>query len=186
MRIQPFLLALACASLASAADEDIWSKTINNDTNGVWYVQPDKPKPKDVKAPGVPGEYALRVKASKGRNPWDVQATSPINAAINEGDVIMVLIHLRAEEPAEGGSSLGVRIQLSGAPYTPTMEFTAAISKDWQTFCAHRVASATMPAGRSNVNIHLAQDKQVIDLGPVFVFNFGPGYDEKSLKGCDG
>jgi hypothetical protein len=186
MRTGIFMVGLACASIAGAADVDIWSKTINNDTNGVWHVQPDKPKPKDVKAPGVPGEFALRVKASKGSNPWDVQATSPLNSAINQGDVVMVLIHLRAEEPAEGGSKLGLRIQLAGAPYTPTMEFNAAITNEWKTYCAHRVASATMPAGKSNVNVHLASARQVIDLGPVFVFNFGPGYDQKSLKGCDG
>lgn len=186
MKIGGVLLGLACATGAGAAEVDIWTKTINNDTNGVWHVQPDKPKPKEVKAPGVPGDFALRVKAPKGANPWDVQATSPINAAIDAGDVVMVLIHLRAEEPAEGGSKLGIRIQLAGAPYTPTMEFTAPITTEWKTYCAHRVASAAMPAGKTNVNIHLADARQVIELGPVFVFNFGPGYDQRTLKGCDG
>ena len=183
------IVALAGLALAPCAfaEEDIWTRTINNDTNGVWHVQPDKPKARDVKAPGIPGDLALRVKARKGTNPWDVQATSPINGgAINEGDVVMVLIHLRAEEPAAGGSSLGIRVQLAGAPYTSTMDFSASISGAWQTYCAHRVASATLPAGKSNVNIHLANAMQVIDLGPVFVFNFGPGYDRGSLKGCDG
>jgi hypothetical protein len=180
------LAGLALASVSFAA-EDIWTKTINNDTNGVWHVQPDKPKAKDVKAPGIPGDFALRVKATKGVNPWDVQASSPINGAtINKGDVVMVLVHLRAEEPAEGGSNISLRIQLAGAPYTATMDFTAAISTEWKTYCAHRVASETMPAGKSNVNVHLAGAKQVIDLGPVFVFDFGPGYDQSSLKGCDG
>ena len=43
-----------------------------------------------------------------------------------------------------------------------------------------------MPEKKSNVSIHLATARQVIELGPVFVFNFGKGYDQNRLKGCDG
>lgn len=188
MKIWTLLLAgFAYGSAVVAQELDIWTRTINNDTNGVWLVQPDKPKPKDVKAEGIPGEGALRVKARKGANPWDVQANSPINGAtINAGDVVMVMAYLRAEQPAEGGSNLGIRVQLAGAPYTTAMEFNAAIDTGWKSYCAHRVASATMPAKQSNVNIHLATAEQVVDLGPVFVFNFGPGFDRSALKGCDG
>jgi hypothetical protein len=188
MRIWTVLSAgLAFCGTVVAQELDIWTKTINNDTNGVWFVQPDKPKPKSVKAEGIPGEGALRVKASKGAEPWAKQANSPINGGtINQGDVVMVMAYLRAEQPAEGGSSLSLRVQLSGAPYTSAMDFTAPLSTEWKSYCAHRVASATMPAKQSNVNVHLATAEQVIDLGPVFVFNFGPGFDRAKLKGCDG
>lgn len=180
------LASVVMASASFAQEFDIWTRTINNDTNGVWHVQPDKPKPKDVKAPGIPGEMALRVKGRLGANPWDVQAASPIGGAIAAGDVIMVMAYLRAEQPAEGGSKLSLRVQLAGAPYTSAMDFTAPVTTEWKSYCAHRVATAEMPAGRSNVNVHLATAPQVIDLGPVFVFNFGPGFDRTNLKGCDG
>lgn len=188
MKIWRLLLAgFAFGTTVVAQELDIWTKTINNDTNGVWLVQPDKPKPKSVKAECIPGEMALRVKANKGINPWDVQVNSPINGApINQGDVVMVMAYLRAEKPAEGGSNLGLRVQLAGAPYTTAMDFNAALTTEWKSYCAHRVASATMPEKKSNVNIHLATAEQVIDLGPVFVFNFGPGFDRAKLKGCDG
>ena len=179
-------LLASLASVALAQELDIWSKTINNDTNGVWHVQPDRPKPKDVKAPGIPGDMALRVKARRSANPWDVQAASPVGGAVNTGDVVMVMAYLRAELPAEGGSRLSLRVQLADAPYTSAMDFTAPISSEWKSYCAHRVATADMPAGKSNVNVHLANAEQVIDLGPVFVFNFGPGFDRKKLNGCDG
>ena len=71
---------------------------INKETNGAWYFQPEKPKAKHIKA-DVPGEYAFRVKATKGANPWDVQASSPVAGAINEGDVIMLQL-LRARRGA--------------------------------------------------------------------------------------
>ena len=180
------LVASLFTAAATAQEFDIWTKTINNDTNGVWHVQPDKPKSKDVKAPGIPGEMALRVKGRQGANPWDVQASSPIGGAIAAGDVVMVMAYLRAEQPAEGGSQIALRVQLSGAPYTSTMDFTAPITTEWKSYCAHRVATADLPAGKGNVNVHLATAPQVIDLGPVFVFNFGRGFDRTQLKGCDG
>jgi hypothetical protein len=171
------------------AEVDIWSKTINNDSNGVWNIQPDKPKPKYfiVEPAGtVPGDHAFRIKATKGNNPWDVQASSPVSGAINQGDVIMLMYYARAAEPAEGGSKLTARIQLNSPPWTSVMDMTSDITTEWKSHCAHRIASGTLGEKKSSVSIHLATAKQVIELGPVFVFNFGPGYKESDLKGCDG
>jgi hypothetical protein len=98
----------------------------------------------------------------------------------------MINFYARAEEPAEGGSKLAVRIQLNSAPWTSVLETTAPITSEWKAYCAHRVATATLGEKKSTVSIHLATAKQVIDLGPVFVFDFGKGFDEKALKGCDG
>ena len=191
MRLRLALLAgfaLASAGIA-AADVDIWTKTINNDSNGVWNIIPDKPKAKyfAVEPAGtVPGDHAFRVKANKGNNPWDVQASSPIAGAINQGDVIMLMYYARAAEPAEGGSTLTARIQLNAPPWTAVMDMTSSISTEWKAYCAHRVANGTVGADKGSVSIHLATAKQVVELGPVFVFNFGPGYREQDLKGCDG
>lgn len=180
-----YLLAGVAACSLAIAEEDIASYEINKTTNGAWYFQPDKPKAKVIKA-AVAGDHAFRVKATKGKNPWDVQASSPIAGAINEGDVIMLNYYARAEEPAEGGSSLTARIQLAGAPYTSVLDMTSKISGEWKSYCAFRVASASIAENKSNVSIHLATAKQVIDLGPVLVFNFGKGYDTKKLSFCDG
>jgi len=180
-----FLLAGVATCSLAIAEVDIWSYEINKETNGTWYFQPDKPKAKVIKAP-VAGDQAFRVKATKGKNPWDMQASSPIAGAINEGDVIMLNYFARAEEPAEGGSSLTARIQLAGAPYTSVLDMTSKISGEWKNYCAFRIASASIGENKSNVSIHLATAKQVIDLGPVFVFNFGKGFDTKKLASCDG
>lgn len=185
MNIRVCLLAGLALASVSLAQDDLASKMINAATNGSWYFQPDKPKAKYMKA-DVPGGMAFRVKATKGVNPWDVQASSPIAGAINEGDVIMINFYARAEEPADGGSKLAVRIQMNSAPWTSVLETTAPVTSEWKAYCAHRVATATLDEKKSTVSIHLATAKQVIDLGPVFVFDFGKGYDVKNLKGCDG
>jgi len=180
------LVGLALVGVAVAEDFDIWTKTINNESNGAWYIQPDKPKAKYFEVKGIPGEHAFRIKANKGANPWDVQASSPVQGAINEGDAIMLVYYARAAEPAEGGSSLTARVQLAGAPYTSTLDFTSPITGEWKSYCAHRVATATLPEKKGSVSIHLATARQVIELGPVFVFNFGKGFDRTKLKDCDG
>ena len=94
-----------CLRHAVAAQEDIWSKMINNDTNGAWNFQPEKPKAKYFKvATGIPGDHAFRVKATKGANPWDVQASSPIAGAINEGDVIMLCTTRAPKSPPKAAA----------------------------------------------------------------------------------
>jgi len=185
MRVWACLLGgIALVSVVNA-EEDIASRMINKETNGAWYFQPERPKAKHIKA-DVPGEYAFRVKVSKGVNPWDTQASSPIAGAIQEGDVIMLNYFARAEVPAEGGSALTARIQLAAAPYGSVLDMTSKISGEWKSYCAFRVATASIGENKSSVSIHLATAQQVIDLGPVLVFNFGKGYDTKKLSFCDG
>jgi hypothetical protein len=167
----------------ASAQDDLASKMINQKTNGSWFVQPDKPKAKHIKAE-VPGDFAFRVKANKGRNPWDVQASSPIDGPIKEGDVVMLMYYARAEVAAEGGSSLATRIQMNSPPWSTVLDFSSPISGEWKSYCAFRVAN--MSLDKSSVSVHLATAEQVIDLGPVFVFNFGKDYDKSKLSFCSG
>jgi hypothetical protein len=179
------LLAGVALCGVAVAEEDIISKMINKEMNGSWFFQPEKLKAKYIKAE-VLGGQAFRVRTTKGANPWDMQASSPIAGAINEGDVLLINFYARAEEPAEGGSSLTVRIQLASAPYTSVLDTTKKISQEWKAYCAYSVASAAMGENKSNVSVHLATAKQVLDLGPVMVFNLGKGYNTKKLADCDG
>lgn len=181
--------ALAGALLGTvclAQDVDLMSRMINKDTNGSWFFQPEKPKAKHYAVPDLPGGYAFRVKAHKGVNPWDVQASSPVAGAIEEGDLVMLMYYARAEEAAEGGSKLTARIQINSPPWTSVLESTSPITGEWKSYCAFRVSTASIPEKKSSVSIHLATAQQVIDLGPVLVFNFGKGYDQSKLSFCGG
>ncbi len=186
LKVGAWMLAGFSLGTAVVAQEDLMSKMINPQTNGSWYFQPEKPKARHFKVPELPGGYAFRVKASKGVNPWDKQASSPIDGAINEGDVIMINYYARAEVPAEGGSHLTVRIQLGAPPWNSVLETSSPITGEWKSYCAFRVANASIGEKKGNVSIHLATAEQVIDLGPVLVFNFGKAYDQNKLKFCTG
>jgi hypothetical protein len=170
----------------AVAQDELMSRMINKETNGTWFFQPDKPKARHFKVDELPGGFAFRVKATKGVNPWDVQASSPVAGAIDAGDVIMLMYYARAEEAADGGSKLTARVQLAGPPYSSVLDTTAPITAEWQSYCAFRVSTAAIAEKKGSVSIHLATATQVIDLGPVLVFNFGKDYDQKKLAFCKG
>ena len=55
MKFWTCLLAGFALGTVAIAEEDIWSKTINNDSNGTWNVQPDKPKAEVFRGQGHSG-----------------------------------------------------------------------------------------------------------------------------------
>ena len=179
--------ASRCAASA-VAEEDIWSKMINKETNGAWYVQPEKPKAKYIKAE-VPGEPGVPRQGEQGRKSLGRagEFADRRRDQRRRRDHAQ-LYYARAEEPAEGGSSLTAAHPAHRcAIHLGARHRRRRSPSEWKSYCAYRVASASMPTRtRATCPIHLATAKQVIDLGPVFVFNFGKGYDTKKLDGCDG
>jgi hypothetical protein len=133
---------------------------------------------------GHSGRHAFRIKANKGVNPWDVQASSP-GRAINEGDVIMLHV-LRARRGAgRGRQQLTARIQLSGAPYTSAMDMTSRSRTEWKSYCAHRVADGTLAEKRATCRS--TRDRQAGHRArPGVRVQLRQGLRPRRLKGCDG
>jgi len=184
------LLAAAVAALLMAAPsaqaqaDDLWSHLINRGTTASWTVSPERPAPRVIEASGVPGGGALRVRARRSANPWDIQATSPAGGDIAAGDVVLVAFYARAEQAPEGGSRLPVRLQLAGAPYTSLLDGTKSIGAEWRQYCLSGVAAEDFRGDLTNVSVHLATGDQTVDLGPVFVFNLGHDFDQRQLPNC--
>lgn len=180
------MLTAGGAAAQENGGDDIWARLINRETTTQWIVTPERPAPRVVDSPGVPGESALRVRVSgRGANPWDVQATSALGGNITAGDVVLLMFYARAEQAAEGGSQLPVRLQLAGAPYTSMMDGVKQIDGEWRQHCLWTVARQDFRGDLTNVSLHLATGRQVVDLGPVFVFNLGADYDQARLPDCD-
>lgn len=181
-------LLMAAPSVAAQEQESadgIWAHQINRGATTRWNVTPERPAPRVIEAADVPGGGALRVRVGRrGANPWDVQATAPTVGDISAGDVVLVAFYARAETPAEGGSRLPVRVQLAGAPYTALTEGTKSLSAEWRQYCLAGVAAQNFRGDLTNIALHLATGEQVIDLGPVFVFNLGPDFDQSQLPDC--
>lgn len=157
-------------------------KLINVPSAGSWSVN-GKSELRDDSA--VAGGKAFRVTvAAKGANLWDVQASAAVTKAIHKGDVILMAFWARAESPAEGRSTAlisTINLQLAAAPYTSLFVDQAEVGPNWKMYFASGTAERDYAAGTVIASLQLASAKQTIDLGPVFVADFGPGYDLAKL-----
>jgi uncharacterized protein YbaA (DUF1428 family) len=178
----PAQQAAAPAAKSDPAD-DIMKKAVNKPGTN-WSVYGATQTTKALKDDGVPGGEVLRVTVSaKGANPWDVGGASPIQKPITAGDTILVAVYLRAPRLKDGETASIPFLGAGGAtaPYEPVVSTGVTITKDWKLYYASGRAAKDVPGGTANAAIHLAADKQVIDLGPVFVLDFGQNYDPAKL-----
>lgn len=167
----------------TAETPDILQKAVNIPGANWSFYGPNQTS-RGVKAADVPGGQAVRVTiAAKGANPWDVGADSPIQKPIAAGDTILVAAYLRAPTVKDDATT---PITFLGAvdaapPYTPLANTAIDVGKTWKLYYASGKAAKAFAPGAARVTLHLANAKQVIELGPVFVFDFGPGYDPAKL-----
>jgi len=168
---------------AARAQPDILERAINTPGTN-WTIYGAGQTSKLGKTTGVPGNQAMRVSvAAAGQNPWDVGALSPIQKAIAAGDVVLVAVYLRAPQLADGQTA---PIAFLGAtandpPYAGIAGQPVTIGNGWKLYYASGTATRAFAAGTARVSIQLAAAKNVIELGPVFVLDFGPGYDPAKL-----
>jgi hypothetical protein len=139
---------------------------------------------KVMKDPDIPGGAFVRVDvSSKGTHPWDVGGGYDIDKPIKAGDVIFFAIYARAPNLKDGetASMPGLGVVELAAPYAPVVVGDKQITRNWNVYYLAGKAGAAWPRGKAHVAMQLAADKQVIDLGPVFVLDLGPDYDINSL-----
>lgn len=133
---------------------------------------------------GPKGYPATRVTITKkGANAWDAGVGMPLPKAVSAGDVLFVAIYLRAPD-LKDGETLTLPFYGIGGPapaYATIVTDHAAITNQWAQYYAVGTANEAYAAGTTQATVHLAGDKQVIDVGPIRVFNFGKGFDPSHL-----
>lgn len=125
----------------------------------------------------VQGGRATRIVANKGANPWDAGANIVINKPLQKGDVVLAAFWARVVTPPKGRDT-GV---LSNASISGGSSQTIVISGNWEMYYVSTIADADYKAGKANLGLQLAADEQTVELGPVFVLDFGPNYDASKL-----
>ena len=139
---------------------------------------------KQMKDADLPGGVFVRIDVSqKGGHPWDVGGGYPILKPIKAGDVIFFAIYARAPNLKNGETALLPQIGVgqNGSPYTPIAIADKQITNQWAVYYVSGKATSAWHRDESHVAMQLAADKQVIDLGPVFVLDLGPDYDINTL-----
>jgi len=159
-------------------------KKVINEPGTAWSFYGPGVSSKVIKDAEIPGGEAVRVTvAQKGANPWDAGALYQVQKAIRTGDVIFFAVYLRAPELKAGQTTtmptMGVTQQDS--PYASIAVSDARIGNRWGVYYAAAKATAGYARGKARVSVQLASDRQVVDLGPVFVLNLGPNYDISTL-----
>ena len=164
---------LAAPSTVIAQTDDIASKIVN-DPSAPQIVGAKSSVRSDAK---VQGGKALRiVVAAKGANNWDAFASSPIKKPVKAGDNLVLAFWARLEK-GDGGATTSTLpfsgVQVSSPPWTSVFNESVQIGPEWKLHQVKGKADKDYPAGTLGVSIHLANAKQTIDLGPVFVLDMG-------------
>jgi hypothetical protein len=187
-------LCIACAPPAAALAQEaqssgepsILDKAINTPSVDTWSVYGQRQRSSVVRSAGVVDGRALRVRVAQGDNPWSIGVNAPIAGQINQGDVLMLAYWARVQEPPEGeetGVISSARVQLAADPYTEVFSAPSTrITAEWKLYCTAGVANRAFAPNEAGISLHLAAARQVIELGPPFVLNFGANYDVARLR----
>jgi hypothetical protein len=174
------LMTLAAPAADTAKGGDLLDHMFVSASGDSWSVQGGTVRD-DAE---VKGGKATRVAVRKGVNPWDTQAIIGVPQAVAKGDIILVAYYARIETPP-AGSTTGVisqaGVQMAKAPYTAFANEPAAPNGKWGVYYTSGVADADYSKGAINLVLHLASADQVVDLGPVFMFNLGPNWDRTKI-----
>jgi hypothetical protein len=178
-----FLMPAQAEPKADAGTPDVLKNMINSPTADSWsgYGATFALVKDDSVQTGKAMRFTV---AKKGTNPWDAAAWDPIVKPVSKGDVILVAYWARVDVPPSGSETANlssVSVGLNKAPYTSFGNEPATITRKWAMYYASGVADADYKPGQLNVSVQLASDAQVIDLGPIFVLDFGPNYDSTKL-----
>jgi hypothetical protein len=149
-----------------------------------WTIYGPNQTAKRLETDGPKGYPAIRATIARaGKNAWGAGAISLVPKPVSAGDAILVAVYLRAPELKDGET---LEIPLVGAtgaspPYTAIAGEKAVLTNQWKLYFASGKAPQAFPADGVQANVHLAGAKQVIDLGPLRVYDFGQDFDLKRL-----
>ena len=170
------------ASTTAPRSDNILDRAINQPGTNWTFYGPNKAKA--VAAEGVPGGQAVQVTiAAKGANAFDVGAMSPIQKPIAAGDTILVAVYMRAPK-LKAGETTSIPFfgaNEGAAPYETIAANNAQVGPEWKLYRAAGKATKAFAAGKANGTVHLAAAKHVIELGPIFILDYGPDQDPGKL-----
>lgn len=173
----------APAPAAPAASGGLNDKMINNPITP-WNAYGPGQSATLLDKEGPKGYPMTRVTVtSKGANAWDAGVIMPLPKPIAAGDVLYMAVYLRAPNLKDGETMPlpFIGITTSGPPYANLAGDHAAITNQWAQYYATGTAAQALAAGGAQATVHLAGDKHVVDVGPIRVFDLGPGFDTSRL-----
>lgn len=123
---------------------------------------------------GVQFGRALRVRLHGQPEFGRIGVTAPTLKPVHKGDRIVIAFWARASGADAGAPGRIGRVQLEATPVVRTIfEKSFEIGPEWKMYQLAGTADADYAPGALNAAMHLDVQKQVLDLGPLFVFDYG-------------
>jgi len=117
---------------------------------------------------------ALRIALDGHRDFWRVGVITPTLKPVKKGDRIVIAFWARAEKTENGAPGRIGRVQLEATPVIRTIfEQAFEIGPEWKMYQLKGVADRDYAPGALNAALHLDAAKQILDLGPVFILDYG-------------
>jgi hypothetical protein len=105
---------------------------------------------------------------------WRIGVTTPTLKPIRKGDRIVIAFWARATGTANGAQGRIGRVQLEATPVIRTIfEQPFDVGPEWKMYQVKGVADQDYQPGQVNAALHIDAARQVLDLGPVFVLDYG-------------
>lgn len=118
---------------------------------------------------------ALRIKLQGHPDFWRIGVTTPLLKPVKKGDRIVIAFWARADQTENGAPGKIGRVQLEATPVIRAVfEQPFEVGPEWKMYQLKGLADRDYAAGAFNAAMHLDAAKQVLDLGPLFVFDYGP------------
>jgi hypothetical protein len=168
--------ALCAAAVPAAAQEtgNAAERLINDPR--VEALQPyGQPIPPVVRGDkGVQFGKALRVRLKGSKDFWRVGVITPVLKPVKKGDRIVIAFWAKASGTENGAPGRIGRVQLEATPVIRTIfEQAFDIGPEWKMYQFEGVADRDYAPRTLNAAMHLDSAKQVLDIGPLFVVNYG-------------
>ena len=117
---------------------------------------------------------AMRMSLQGHADFWRIGVTTPVLKPVKKGDRIVIAFWARAVETVDGAPGKIGRVQLEATPVVRAIaEQSFEIGPEWKMYQLKAVADRDYAPRQLNAAMHLDAARQVLDLGPVFVLDYG-------------
>jgi len=117
---------------------------------------------------------AMRIPLTGHQDFWRIGVTTPVLKPVKKDDQIVIAFWARAEKTADGTAGKIGRVQLEATPVIRTIfEQAFEVGPEWKMYQVKGVADRDYAPRQLNAAMHLDSARQVLDIGPVFVLNYG-------------
>lgn len=171
------LSLLAVAPMATAQDGQSASDRIVNDPRVPALTAYGLNLPPQIRSDkDVQFGKAMRIQLSGHADFWRIGVITPTLKPVKKGDRMVIAFWARAEKTENGAPGVIRRAQLEATTPAIRTIFEKAfdIGPEWKMYQLSGVADRDYPPGQLNAALHLDGAKQVLDIGPLFVLDYGP------------